>query len=1151
MSNYLSVNNAKISKKFNFGKFLISFSLLLVLFVSFFGSAFVSYIKYEEPVVKQAEAEEEPFDLVNWFFCRWGEDSLPRLMYNGTQTSDLEYELYSKSSLNSGIGKVDGGWNGILNLFGYDFVKTNESILGTKLSSAGIDPTEEAEEIEFNSGPKVNVFDRFGVAGLKFTSYAGEWKYFIVDPCSKGEPIDPKAGLFYPERLEPMSPWEEIGDSKDIRTNQFLEGFGPAFGSSFNNHVANFFFGFTKFFVIFAIVLINFAFSDVVSVLGIHELIAGDGNGSSSLFKTLYDNIFIPLAFIMFAVTAMYMLYIGLVKRQFRNALGILARSIALFVAAVVVGVFPLQFVALPNNIAVVGQSIIISAMGGSLTDNKGLCNTDKGSTTIIENANGSLDYQQNQDILTAASENMRSVIACQFWQNFLFKPWTEGQFGVDYNSLWANDNAPGVNNSEKTLGNENDEWVGDAAVPMGNGEFINNWAIFQLSTQTNAHSPIGRPNEVDITSLGVGRDWWRVVDAVSNYDEEEVKETVTTSQNENYSAEVTSFEPKETKVTKYWDTWVGNNSSSRIWISISSLFIAIIGLSMPFIFALFSSLYAIGIALLMSMAPIMLLLGIYQPHGWEIFKSWAQEVINLTIKRIVFGFLLILSLIFTTAAIKIMNEVGWVQGLLIIIVFSLILWKFKDKIINSFASVSFAATSLNSTGNVVNKMKGIAKGTARVTTAAGTGAVASKKHGGSFRSGVFKGARAELKQQMYRSNSDFARAALTEKERKEREDSDARRGNVDKDGNTYCQSCGEQIPKYATIGRMRDGSIICENCSAEGIGGDDVVEQDFIASNHSDDNDDNDEIKEQMNRHEAHRTPKSSLDTAEGMYNEDLYEDSRRDLIDRNISSQFTPEEAQNLIIEHLASDITDHQVRHHIDYVEIPEMLKPYLNDGDVKTALIEAWKNGDYDFIQSMYAAALTQWTLDKSRGASDVKFEDIEKRLAEEVIAQSAVRKRKSLSGARVDSINTDVYNVNGSKRYAAKDEDIYTKPYKKIQKKNEKLGDKVAGRDLEIKKLQNLVNSFESSLSIDELDKYERLLHKMNTRLKKASEETPGLEEAIARVGKVTASDLEDRVHSTNNIIETRRELNEIELSMKSLDRLRDYIEKNTKIKDLD
>ena len=154
-------------------------------------------------------------DWTQWLMCEVLPESAKEL-YQFSQSKDLQFHLRSKSAITGGIDDVDGGLNWMLSgSSGTDFKKVNEEILGFSLdpeSDGQSQPNQQSGSQQDQKqagdqksgggktptgGKYVNPYDRFGVAGMKFSAYQGEWKYFVIDACKKdGEPNDPKAGLF-------------------------------------------------------------------------------------------------------------------------------------------------------------------------------------------------------------------------------------------------------------------------------------------------------------------------------------------------------------------------------------------------------------------------------------------------------------------------------------------------------------------------------------------------------------------------------------------------------------------------------------------------------------------------------------------------------------------------------------------------------------------------------------------------------------------------------------------------------------------------------------------------------------------------------------------------------------------------------------------
>lgn len=920
----------------------------------------------------------EAFDATQWAMCYFGDDSIPGTIYQYSQSSDLQFGLRSKSSITGGVDDVETGLNWILDLFGPGFKNVNEAITGYSLEP--FDPEKvEGESVDskenFNKGAKVNPFDRFGVAGLKFTAYTGEWKHVVINACDTGAAAqDPKAGVFYEGRLEARSTWEDIDNSKDIRTMQFGKGFGTQFGISMADLVANGIFLVTKGIIVITIGLINFAFTDIVEVMGLNEMLAG-GNGG--IFNVLFNGIFTPLIVIIFALTGFNILFKGLIQRQYRSSMTDLLRALALFIIAIIIAASPMTYITLPNKVAVIGQSIILTTMNSSLAGGGGLCSTDIGrfETKLVNDPNA-----DEQDILTQASESMRSAIGCQLWQVFLLKPWVQGQFGTDWETLYAKGKiaewAP--NNISADIQNENESMVGDAAVPMGDGSFIHNWALFQISTQTNAHAPIAHEGEKSKYTAGVANDWWRIVDALSNYAEEEVTADATGSGAYGSTGSVTYTAPKNTVESPYWDTWAGNTAYNRMWTASSSVIVAGIGVIAPLFFAFLTAVYSLGIAFLMAFAPIAFLLGCWSGKGWEIFKGWGELVINATLKRIVTGGMLAIAIGLEVAAIQMMDSLGWWQGILMLILVSVILIKSRGKIIDSLASVKISSTNFSATSNKMNNAAtGAMKAAGKVVRSSAVAGVASKRYGGTLRDGVAAGAKDELKNMAYRSKP--LMGAMTQYE-----DEQTNQGKRNR-GQQACYHCGKKMvtddDKLGTgMGieyRDSNGNIMCQECYRDGL---DPDAREFVVNRKR-----QEKIAEER---EATRLQgnqeKSVLDKqrdelrkrrySKSAFNNEIANGKIKKIIENTDKNgiELTPEQSTEVLKDLLGSvrfDIENHKAEKGMPAVPTEIM-------GSIDSDLLSAaWKSGNYEWIQNAYAAAWAAWFVETTGNAITCSIADL--------------------------------------------------------------------------------------------------------------------------------------------------------------------------------
>ena len=880
-----------------------------------------------------------------WFICQWGEDSLPVNLYKFSTTDAVPYALTSKSVISLGLSKVDNFFNQVIDLStpeGQDFVSTNERILGTKIRGVVDDEDETGEnsDLAFNSGEKVSPYDRFGVAGLGFTAYRGEWKYSEVKVCStQNETKSLDTNNFYEGRKVPTASYEDTGKSVDPRSASF-KGFGATTGASLIVILANALFFFTKLNFTIIMGLIGFAFTDIVGALGLDAMAGGDGN-SGGIIRTLFQGVFMPLSTVFVVFTGLYIFYLGVFKRAFRDTIGVAVRTVALFIFAIVAFAFPLQVVTVPNNIAIAGQAVVFESLSGGMTGGSGICASDKGfdsfapdgSTADIEDPSKTLDFLEKTGV------RVRSAVGCQLWQMTLLRPWSEAQFGTGWEKLYSSEVPEGYESDETdVLGNsaENAEWVGEPSVPLGGDSFINNWAIFQISTQTDAHAPIGKEGEISPQTNGVANDWWRIVDATSNYSEIEQSWEIPSFGGNTSTGTITIPNP-DIKTTSVWSDWTGGNGGSRLFIVLTSILVSALAGLAPVFFAGLSAVLAIEITAMLAVSPVFALFGIWANNGWEIFKGYAELVLNLTLQRILAGLLLAFSLVLTGTAIKIMEDQSYIEGIVILGILTIALIKSRHRLKDVFASISFSTMNMmGSYRQTKAKMASISKTTGSLAMAGGIGGISAKKRGGDLGEGVKAGALQELRNRTYSSNSLLGRSFLTGYE----DTAYSKTGEIpDRAKNTlFCQSCGKPLELgggYSGdrfVARDSEGNLYCQECYDYGL---------------------DEDAREVYFDTDKETTQRVGVNTRSGTFDSS---DVNHQIREIRKEKDF---DVKNQILMALAKDAgevvgkaqrynhskkaTSENKRFSVD---IPESLKPYLNPEAIEGTLGSVFERGSMD-------------------------------------------------------------------------------------------------------------------------------------------------------------------------------------------------------------
>lgn len=412
-------------------------------------------------------------DIHSWLLCEgpWGDENNKKLVKNLYQAGNTElipYLLSSKASL--ATSETDNNpFNKVLEMGGYKFGAENKS-------------------------KSKSPFDEFGFRGIQYSSYIGEWKYYNIDACktNKENTVSGDYGEYYNGRLDPLTTYAERFSSTDPRVQQLENN---KYILSLKTMLSNIFLNINKFFISIGLALIGLTFSDISDVLGITN------DFTQSTFKSLYSNFFVPLEYLMFLLSALYVFWHGIIKREYRQSLinGLLKPILVLFISTVFI-LYP-NATTLPNKIVTLGQTVVISSLGHSVTS--------KSSDDICASSDGLEKLSESKDLLNSAGDSMRSILGCRMWKEFVFKPWVKGQWNTDdYKKL-------------NKLDNINSKWVKEPKVKLGERE-ITNWAVYQLSIQSGLHIPTD--GEWSSYVNGLDKDWYRIVDALSNYDEEIIR---------------------------------------------------------------------------------------------------------------------------------------------------------------------------------------------------------------------------------------------------------------------------------------------------------------------------------------------------------------------------------------------------------------------------------------------------------------------------------------------------------------------------------------------------------------------------------------------------------------------------------------------------
>ena len=438
---------------------------------------------------------------------------------------------------------------------------------------------------------------------------------------------------------------------------------------------------------------------DVIGVAG------GDGDPNSGVIGQLGQGLYFPMLTIAFLTTACWLMWTGLVQRQFRLGLS----GVAWAVIALFVGVAMMT----KPNLTARGPHTINNAVLGCLVSaiNGGDC-TGSGS-----------GGGQNKNISSAIGEECRSegsegnkaewqvnALNCSLFKTFVLDNWSRASFGYPYNELYTENPGKGGKLIElKGKANPGDFAVdlqgpgGDTRDVKTNGSRVSNMALKQLNLMTNLESSSGTKE-------------WKPLIRVA-------------AENE--------------KMWPYWAS-AANSDGSRLGTAVVGALEAFIAGVVIIMFSLWGLVYSLVSSILIMFAPIFMLFALHPGKGKRIALGWMEAIISNILKYLATSFMVMASMILYASILASSSGMTAFIGVFII---SGALWNYRKEFVNLIGATNMGGQKIsNPLGEKLEK-KGSKLGDA--TSAVVGGAIGSKLAG----RGAFDGAGKSLGRMMKRGN--------------------------------------------------------------------------------------------------------------------------------------------------------------------------------------------------------------------------------------------------------------------------------------------------------------------------------------------------------------------------------------------------------------
>lgn len=377
--------------------------------------------------------------------------------------------------------------------------------------------------------------------------------------------------------------------------------------------------------------------------------IINPGDGQRGLKDTLYLEFLIPV--IMLA--ALYLGYVGLIKRRSSEALS----SGIWMIGSAITGLWLLiNPMTIPNATNAVINSVTSGIMTGITSSSAdglskvGEVKDGPSALCAVDDQNVALSQTEKDKKVTQAEKNqthkITRLVQCSLWYSFVYVPWATGQYGISPTTADAGQMAILKQHSGLMASG-----VSLDAKGTGNDVQNVNWPLYQLDKQVGNANQEAAWAQIPIAQLG---------------------------------------EPGDGKGGTVNTAWKGDASGGLITKAFFSL-IAAIGVGVMIISLGMSMIvFELGLVILMLLAPLFFLVGVHPGFGRRLALKWVETMLSLTLKRIVLSVLLGVMITFYSIAISIPEStLPWYGTLVLIVAISIAGLKYKDTVTDMFGNIN------------------------------------------------------------------------------------------------------------------------------------------------------------------------------------------------------------------------------------------------------------------------------------------------------------------------------------------------------------------------------------------------------------------------------------------------------------------------------
>ncbi len=501
---------------------------------------------------------------------------------------------------------------------------------------------------------------------------------------------------------------------------------------------------------------------DLVQVIGGRTNDVNQGGtgvgGGSGILGNLTSGIYKPLVVLVVLVTAMLIFWTGIVKRQFRQALGQLVWLVLSFIIGLAILLNPSMLVKAPMVATNTVLGCVIGAFNGAGCTGGG--NPDTGDTTGTAKDNICVSNSVSATTQEQTALYVNSM-GCSIWSAFVLEPYARGAFGVGVSNLDLDSTIDGstgqtvrelVTGPGWTQGTSTSSAEGTEASTAGSASNI----CVNLQSSSSYNGMKG-----GVFSGGTGTSGNGVVCNLAVWDLFMKTQanggaiTTATTAPDGTWFNVMSRLPANAAL---WENYTNKGGAFNKWgMGGIAAIVSIVGSALIIFTSITALVYYVIAVLMLAFAPIFFLIGLHAGRGKRIMLGWLEQIFSNILKYLVSAIFVLVAITFYGAILGTASDLFVTILFIILITAALIMY--RKELIGILGRVEMGGEKMTDMADsAMSRVSGTASNVGRFGKRMGTAAVAGAAAGAITGQGMGQGFSTAAWRELKQGNNVVAR---------------------------------------------------------------------------------------------------------------------------------------------------------------------------------------------------------------------------------------------------------------------------------------------------------------------------------------------------------------------------------------------------------